>query len=230
MKKQELEQLVATSQSLSEVLRKQGKSVSGDAVAVLRNTLDSLDISYAHLNYNYAQVRPKRSLEEILQRDVYIQASKLKQKLINVGLKEDKCECCGCTNVWNGKPLTLELHHIDGDHMNNTFENLQVICPNCHSQFSHKKAKDSKKPNYCPDCGKEISRGASYCFECFNKHKKEYNFGKCPSKEKLLELLKKFSPKEIGKQLGVSDTSVRKWCKKLGIPSTKKELREYLFS
>jgi 5-methylcytosine-specific restriction endonuclease McrA len=43
------------------------------------------------------------------------------------------CEVCGITEH-NGKPITLQVDHIDGDRENNTFENLRFICPNCHSQ------------------------------------------------------------------------------------------------
>ena len=58
----------------------------------------------------------------------------LKKKLINEGLIEDVCDECGITNLWCGKPITLELDHIDGDRFNNDFSNLRVLCPNCHSQ------------------------------------------------------------------------------------------------
>jgi 5-methylcytosine-specific restriction endonuclease McrA len=44
-----------------------------------------------------------------------------------------KCEVCGITNH-NGKPIVMHVDHIDGDRTNNIFENLKVICPNCHSQ------------------------------------------------------------------------------------------------
>lgn len=44
-----------------------------------------------------------------------------------------KCNHCGIVD-WNGKALTLELEHIDGDHHNNARENVEAICPNCHSQ------------------------------------------------------------------------------------------------
>lgn len=37
-------------------------------------------------------------------------------------------------NVWNGKPLMLQLDHIDGNHQNHVISNLRFICPNCHSQ------------------------------------------------------------------------------------------------
>ena len=56
----------------------------------------------------------------------------LKQKLIRDKIKENKCEICGIT-IWQGVQLPLQLHHKDGDHYNNNFDNLQILCPNCHS-------------------------------------------------------------------------------------------------
>lgn len=44
------------------------------------------------------------------------------------------CSECGCKGEWNGKKVTLELHHIDGNHFNNDPGNLTFLCPNCHSQ------------------------------------------------------------------------------------------------
>ena len=41
---------------------------------------------------------------------------------------------CGCNwkNPYTGKSI-LQIHHIDGDCTNNKFENLQLLCPNCHT-------------------------------------------------------------------------------------------------
>jgi Zn finger protein HypA/HybF involved in hydrogenase expression len=47
--------------------------------------------------------------------------------------QSSKCNHCGI-NSWNGKPITLELEHKDGNHSNNQRDNLEAICPNCHSQ------------------------------------------------------------------------------------------------
>jgi DNA-binding CsgD family transcriptional regulator len=57
----------------------------------------------------------------------------LKKRLIKAGLKENHCELCGI-NEWQGRPLNVALHHINGDGMDNRLENLQLLCPNCHSQ------------------------------------------------------------------------------------------------
>jgi 5-methylcytosine-specific restriction endonuclease McrA len=43
------------------------------------------------------------------------------------------CIECNITE-WKGKSIVLELHHIDGDSKNNKVNNLQLLCPNCHSQ------------------------------------------------------------------------------------------------
>jgi hypothetical protein len=52
------------------------------------------------------------------------------------------CNKCHLGSEWQGKPLTLELDHIDGDATNNSLTNLQLLCPNCHSQTSTYKAKN----------------------------------------------------------------------------------------
>ena len=57
----------------------------------------------------------------------------LKKRLIRAGLKQDRCEICGISD-WNGRPLTMELHHRNGNGLDNRLENLQLLCGNCHSQ------------------------------------------------------------------------------------------------
>jgi hypothetical protein len=45
-----------------------------------------------------------------------------------------KCEKCGWgeVNPYTNK-VPLQIHHIDGNSENNCEDNLQVLCPNCHS-------------------------------------------------------------------------------------------------
>lgn len=228
MKEKELlQQLVNTSESLSEILRKQGKAKSGAALKVLKNTLEAYNIDYGNLDFTYTQ-RKICSLNEKLQKGTNPTLQKLKQQLINEGLKEDKCEICGQLPEWNGQPLVLQLDHINGDHYDNRIENLRIVCPNCHTQtdtFGTKKLKKPKKK--CIDCGCEITSVSTRCRKCsalYNKQK-QINPNK-PSKEKLLELIKSNSFVAVGKMFNVTDNNIRKWCKRYGLPCTKKELRQ----
>lgn len=45
-----------------------------------------------------------------------------------------ECVMCGNDGHWNGKPLTLQLDHIDGNPKNNDLTNVRWLCPNCHTQ------------------------------------------------------------------------------------------------
>lgn len=73
----------------------------------------------------------------------HYQSFKLKNRLINEGIKKNVCETCGCS-VWQGKPINMELHHIDGNRQNHRLDNLRLLCPNCHSQTDTFRAKNKK--------------------------------------------------------------------------------------
>lgn len=84
------------------------------------------------------------SVEDILNgKYPNFQTYKLKNKLFKEGIKEKKCECCGLTE-WNGLPIPLELHHIDGNRTNHRLDNIQILCLNCHAQTETFRAKNIK--------------------------------------------------------------------------------------
>lgn len=72
-------------------------------------------------------------LEQLLVRGRQTSRGHLKTRLIAAGLKQKRCEGC-CLTVWRGGHIGLHLHHRNGDKTDNRIENLQILCPNCHSQ------------------------------------------------------------------------------------------------
>lgn len=71
------------------------------------------------------------------------QSNKLRKRLIEEGIKQPFCEICGISE-WNGKRITLDLHHIDGNSKNHNINNLLILCPNCHSQTETYKSKNTR--------------------------------------------------------------------------------------
>ncbi len=53
----------------------------------------------------------------------------------NIVRKDQNFKCISCElDSWMGKPLILEVDHVDGNTENNSRLNLRAMCPNCHSQ------------------------------------------------------------------------------------------------
>lgn len=77
-----------------------------------------------------------------------------------------KCELCGFEgyNVLT-KNTILQIHHKDGDSSNNSEDNLQVLCPNCHAMTD----------TYA-NCGKRKSSRTRYDSKTYylDKFKKEF--------------------------------------------------------
>lgn len=171
-------------------------------------------------------IRDKIPLKDILVENSTYQSTKLKKRLVDEGIKKDCCEICGQGNTWNDKLLVLQLDHINGIHTDNRLENLRIVCPNCHTQTDTFCTRKLKQHNYCKDCGKEIAPKSTWCPECALKHNRTHKVSPSdkPSKGELLQLIKEKPFTEIGRMYGVTDNAIRKWCRKLGLPSTKREL------
>ena len=146
--------------NFTEVLKMLSIPRQGNNSNTLKRLLDENNIDYSHFTgrarvYNNTST----SISEYLSNRVKITSGKLRIKLLTEGLKENKCEICGITK-WLGKPIVCQLHHIDGNNQNNNLENLQILCPNCHSQTENYcgSANVNKTKYYCKDCGKEINK------------------------------------------------------------------------
>lgn len=167
---------VQNSFCLKDAMRRMGIPAAGGNCKTFKNAIKRHGIDTSHFN-PYAAASKTRTYQAsyYLENKVQIPSYKLLRKLIAEGYKVYKCDVCGVSE-WCGKPITLQLHHIDGDHLNNSLENLQVLCPNCHSQTSNFRglANRTDKPRYfCKSCGKELKTNAKtqMCQSCYNKNK-----------------------------------------------------------
>ena len=64
--------------------------------------------------------------------------------------QQGKCNHCGISE-WNGKPIVLEYEHKDGNNQNNSRDNVECICPNCHSQTNTWRGRNNKKTSVSDD-------------------------------------------------------------------------------
>lgn len=228
----ELEHIVETSNSMREVIEKLGyKTKNGSNSKTVKNKLDFYNISYNKFTFNKGIKREHK--------DVFCVNSTVTQAVLREWFKKEygeplHCDICGQPVLWNEKPLTMILDHIDGDNHNNQLDNLRWICPNCNSQLDtfagrnnkSRHAKNGKiqymsvndrKNNVkiCPICNiNEISISSTMCIDCYHKKISEH----IPPKEDLEKLIYNTPFTKIGEMYGVTDNTVRKWCKKYGLP------------
>jgi len=158
--------VINNSSCYTDVLKKCGYDAYGSSQynMIIKERMLKLGLSFKKENENYYNNKNNKSipLNNILVKNSNYSRTHLKERLIKSGIKEYKCECCGISE-WQGKTIALELHHINGINNDNRLENLQILCPNCHSQtitFSGRKGKGRQRlleaTNLEPEIKKEI--------------------------------------------------------------------------
>lgn len=148
--KDNLQRLLNESNTYGEVLNKIGLSVIANNFATLKKYIQLWGLSTELIDKNRLKIKshPKyteSTFRSSLENGVCtLKPHKILKKMIQYNMKEYKCEKCGLSK-WNGEDIVLELHHKNGNHSDNHFDNLEVLCPNCHSQTENFRTKNIKK-------------------------------------------------------------------------------------
>ena len=175
MKDDDFINMVKKSTSVGDICHTLGSRKGGCMFSNIQRRIDEMKLNTNHFidkrngkyNFNYI------SKDEIINRlkpNTILDQHWLKKKLIHFSIIPHKCNDCLLTSVWNGKPITLHLDHIDGDHTNNDVSNLRFLCPNCHSQTStFSMGTRKRKIHICIDCNKPTSGYGLRCLSCASK-------------------------------------------------------------
>lgn len=237
---------VKKSLSIAQVLHKLNLVTAGGNYISVNQKIKEVKLDISHFTgqgwntgKRFRTIKPAEPLKTILVNNRYFSTTHLKNRLLKEKIKEYKCEKCTRTK-WNDIPIALELDHIDGRRDNNQLKNLQLLCPNCHTQTSTYRRKNirgsdgigrqrslkrngvdarvgssptCRTKNKCISCSKACSMRARRCKSCaaFRRSKTKISW---PSIHQLIEMIKQTSYLQTGKQLGVSDNAVRKHIRK----------------
>lgn len=148
--KQRLQTLAAESVSVSEILKKLNLKLTGGNNVFIRKKLDTHNIDTSHFLGQKANcgIRWKGKRVVLTKRDSGERrnASVLRKALLKIGrLYKCEGENCSVNSNWLGKEIRLQVHHVDGNWLNDDPTNLKLLCPNCHSQTDNYCIKNRRK-------------------------------------------------------------------------------------
>lgn len=153
--KEQCEEAVKKSFSIAGMLKELKLIPCGGNYITAKRLIELYNLDTSHFTgsawnqgENFIKIKETKPLSEILKENSFYSSYKLKNRLIQEGYKEYRCEKCKRTE-WEGEAIPLELHHINGIHDDNRLENIQILCPNCHAQTENYRGKkiSNKKEN-----------------------------------------------------------------------------------
>jgi hypothetical protein len=129
---------VAESKSIAGVLRLLDLRPIGGNYKTIHRYVKELNLDTSHFTgqgWNVGlKFQPKRSIgddEVFIENSNYRCSWRLRERYKKAtGISY--CENCGLSE-WQHLPIPLEIHHVNGNNIDNRIDNLRLLCPNCHA-------------------------------------------------------------------------------------------------
>jgi len=142
MPEQEFIALALSSRTITDLCVRLGLSGAyGNGFWAIRSRCEGLGL----LDHFAKDKRRKRDIfltpiESMTDRNALIQRIK-RDNLI----PHHQCAKCENDGVWLGKRLALQLHHKNGIASDHRLDNVEFLCPNCHSQTETWTGRNAKR-------------------------------------------------------------------------------------
>lgn len=235
-----LQKILDESTSFQDAINRLGGCISGANYKSLKKSIIKHECSLDVMNSNRMESLKIKSIQrynidfnDAFRYGSLIQNRRLKKLILQYGFI-NKCSECGISQIYNNKPITLQLDHINGDNKDNEITNLRLLCPNCHSQtktWGSRNIKVDRTPKIqayhtCIDCGNKITEHSlsGKCITCVHKHQEKFHL----SYDAMKSILHKHKGvmTSVAREIGVSDNAIRKRCKRLGINWLSEEFKK----
>jgi len=140
-------EIIFNSSSMAEVIKTAIEHNPTITSKEIKKQVKKLDIDTSHWKRKRVhKIKSGTSLKELcVENSWYSAKTRLKERLLEEGVLNNECVECGVGDFWNGKPLVLQLDHINGNNRDHRIENLRILCSNCHSQTSTFSGKNKSK-------------------------------------------------------------------------------------
>lgn len=179
---------------------------SGSMLAHLKSRCQHLGIDLSHLKKITSGPRASRLLpDQVLVKGTANGRRQtgviLTRSLVQSGVAH-QCGECSIGPEWNGKPLTLQVDHCNGDVTDNRIDNLRFLCPNCHTQTSNWGTRNKPPAPTVLETSELVQYWAS----------------KLPPIEELAKMVWEVPPKNLANRFGVSHMTLVRHLEGSGVP------------
>lgn len=136
---EEFRTAVVRSESIAQVIKALGLALAGGSYRTVAHYIALWELDTSHFTGQaWVGTRPgvqpaqRHTPDTIFREDSTYPTSRLLEIILREGYRKRCCESCGLIE-WLGRPVPIEVDHVNGKNTDHRLENLRLLCPNCHA-------------------------------------------------------------------------------------------------